>query len=515
MPKTSEDSLQNILKGSTIVFFGIVFSMILNFLIRITLVRFTTQDQYGIYTLAITVTGMITGLAMLGMDEGSSRYIAYFLGKSDESRVMKTIYTSVKIVLLSGVSFTILSFLFSDTISINLFHSPGMAGILKIVLLTIPFAVMIGIMTSIMRGFNLPMVKVLFNDILRPLLYLAFLALIFLFNMQYNMIIYAYLFSFALTLGVFVFYIYRLYSKKYSLPGHVDNSVTRDLLQFSIPLLSVNMLLMMMSQATTLILGFYKTPDIVGEFDITLMMASLMLVIVNSIGYIYTPIVSRLFGKENIDELKRSYITTTKWGYLCTLPLFFMFLLFPQAIIDLLFGARYESIVLVLPIMVLGYVINPLTGPNYHTLISIGKTKYIIQSFLVNAILNLTFSLILIPPLGILGAAISVTLSAGIANVLLSMRLYQVLKIHPLTRSYISSICVSFGLIAMTYFTIKYLGIPSSLLISIVCLAAFIIAYLVIMILLKAVDNEDIMILKEIEKKIGINFNFIYRDTVK
>jgi O-antigen/teichoic acid export membrane protein len=126
-----------------------------------------------------------------------------------------------------------------------------------------------------MRGFSNPRVKVLFNDVLRPLLYLSFLAVVLLFNLPFDAIVYAYLFSFVLTLAIFLFYIRRLNSGKSPLFRRGDNSMTGDLLKFSLPLLSVNMLLMMMSQATTLILGFYKTPDLVGEFDIVLMMASL------------------------------------------------------------------------------------------------------------------------------------------------------------------------------------------------------------------------------------------------
>ena len=516
MSKAPGDSLQNIMKGSMIVFLGIVISLVLNFLIRVLLVRYTTQDQYGIYTLAITVTGMISGIAILGMDEGSSRYIAYFLGKADDARVKNIIYASIKIVLLSAIMFTLLAFLLSDIISIDIFHSPALSGIFKIVIWTVPCMLLIGIMISIMRGFSNPRVKVLFNDVLRPLSYLSFLALILLFNLPFDAIIYAYLLSFILTLAVFIFYIRRLYSGLDSLFVRGDNSVTGDLLRFSLPLLSVNMLLMMMSQATTLILGFYKTPAVVGEFDIVLMMASLMLTVVNSVGYIYTPVVSTLFGSGNLAELKRSYVTTTKWGYLCTLPVFFLFALFPQAILGLLFGARYEGIAFVLQIMAFGYIINPLTGPNYHTLISIGKTRYIIQSFLVNAALNLAFSLLLIPPFGIAGAAVSVTLSAAIANTLLSVRLYQVLKIHPLTRSYVSSVGISFGAcwpwsyLAMSYWPCRRRSSCRDFGVVAVYLWLF-----GLMILAKAVDAEDVVILEMIEKRIGVNLNFIHRNAVK
>ncbi|MCD1294871.1 hypothetical protein CUJ83_07650 [Methanocella sp. CWC-04] len=503
MQKTLSDSLQNIVKGTAIIFIGVFISLMLNFIIRIILVRSTTQDEYGIYTLAITLVTMTSTLSMLGLDEGAARFIAYFTGKSDNSNVKDIIYTSIKLVLITSIASTMIFFIFSEFISVQVFHSPELSNILKIASITVPFMVLTGMLLSIMRGFNIPRAKVIFNDILKPLLFLVFLIAAILLNMGFETIIYAYALSVIITLFAFLAYIKRVYSNKYSELSRTEKTITGELLKFSIPLLSVNVLLMMMSQATTLILGHFKTPSIVGEFDIALLMAGLLLIVLNSIGYMYTPIISNLFGKDRIEELKRSYIITTKWGYMSSLPIFFVFLLFPETIVNLLFGARYIGIAFVLQIVVIGYIINPITGPNYHTLIAMGRTRFIIESFLMNAILNIVFSILLIPPLGIIGAAIAVTFSASVANILLSVRLYQILKIHPFTRNYIVSIAISFILVPVFYLLMKFLAIEPSIFIAIMAFVLYATSYVALMIVFKAIDNEDVMILSEIERRIG------------
>lgn len=505
MSKSLDSSLQQIARGTTIVFTGVIVSMALNFILRVVLVRYTSQDEYGVYSLAVTIISMVYVVSMLGMDEGSSRYIAYFLGRSDPGKAKRVVFSTLKIALAMSLICAAVLFVFSDPIASYVFHTQELSGTLRIISIAIPFTALIQILTSITRGFNISIMKVLFNDIMKPLSFLALLIAVIVLGLGFDAIIIAYVASLAITVLAFAMFAIRWFSGKYKASPDTDRSVTRELIRFSIPLLSVSMLIMMMSQATTLLLGIFMTPVEVGKFDIALLMGSLLLTVLNSLGYIYTPTASNLYGRGQVEELKRSYIVSTKWGYIGTLPILFMFLVFPGVIVDLLFGARYADVAFFLQILCLGYLINPLTGPNYHTLIAMGRTRVIIGSFLVNAFINLGLSVLLIPPMGIAGAAIAVSISTMVANTLLSVRLYQLLQIHPLTRNYVASVVSSLMLLALAYFGLNYLAVVPTLAVAIVCFIAYMAVYAVLLIALKAVDKEDIMILSAIENKLGLH----------
>jgi O-antigen/teichoic acid export membrane protein len=134
-----------------------------------------------------------------------------------------------------------------------------------------------------------------------------------------------------------------------------------------------------------------------------------------------------------------------------------------------------------------------------------GRTRVIVESFLFNAVINLALSVLLIPSLGITGAAIAVSISNMAANVLLSARLYQLLKIHPLTRNYLVSVASSAALLALSYAGLNYLDIVPTLAVAAVSLVAFLAAYVLVQIALKAVDKEDLMLLAAIEKRLGLH----------
>lgn len=504
MSHSLNDSLHNIAKGSTIVFAGVIASLALNFLLRVALVRYTTEDMYGLYSLAITIVGVVGAIAMLGLDEGSARYIAYYAGKTESSRAGKIASATLKITLASGMVFAALLFVFSDAVAVHAFHTPALGGILKIMAAAVPLTVLLQILTAVMRGYNDTWSRAFFRDTLRTLLFLGFLAGIILLNLPFDSIIYAYVLSMALALAALAFFSVKRLPRQDTGQEGRESGVVKSLLSFSLPMLSISLLMLMMSQATALLLAFFTNPADVGKYDIAVTMASLLLVVINSLGYIYTPTVSGLYGKGRLSEVRQSYVTSTRWGYVLTLPVLFIFLLFPGELIGLLFGERYASVALILQIIAIGYLINPLTGPNYHTLIAAGRTREITESFLVNAVSNVLLCLVLIPLHGIVGAALAATLSSMTANLLLSVRLYQRLKIHPLTRNYLLTIGSSIALLAGFYVTLKTLSIQPSIFVALACTALYVAAYAVSLILLRTITDDDILILSAIEKKLGV-----------
>ena len=58
--------------------------MLLGFVSRVIIVRYTTQTEYGIFSLALVLMSIFVTISTLGLQEGSTRYIAYFRGKKEE-----------------------------------------------------------------------------------------------------------------------------------------------------------------------------------------------------------------------------------------------------------------------------------------------------------------------------------------------------------------------------------------------------------------------------------------------
>ena len=154
MSETVIQSLQKIAKGTGIIFTGTIIGMFLGFIGRIILIRYTTQTEYGIYCLALVVISIFVTISTLGLQEGSTRYIAYFRGKKEEGKVRGVISSSIKIAIIASISLAAISFFVSDFISVNIFHTLELSTPLKIFSIAIPFTVLINVFIAIFRGFD-------------------------------------------------------------------------------------------------------------------------------------------------------------------------------------------------------------------------------------------------------------------------------------------------------------------------------------------------------------------------
>src|SRR5665647_1110449 len=114
-------SIQRIAQGSYFVFWGIFLNLLIGFIIRVIFVRFTTQDEYGVYSIAITIIGIFTTISTLGLGDGSTRYIAYFRGKNENQNVQDTIISSIIIGLITSILFMGISYSSSEIIACLLY----------------------------------------------------------------------------------------------------------------------------------------------------------------------------------------------------------------------------------------------------------------------------------------------------------------------------------------------------------------------------------------------------------
>ena len=148
------ESLQKVAKGSSIVFIGSMFSLIPLFLARIIITRVWTKSDYGLYSLALAILSISMIISTLGLIQGVSRNIAYARGKKEYEKISSLISASIWFSLIAGVLIGSFLFLFSEQISLKIFHEPALITPLKIFAIAVPLTSLINIFVSIFRGFD-------------------------------------------------------------------------------------------------------------------------------------------------------------------------------------------------------------------------------------------------------------------------------------------------------------------------------------------------------------------------
>lgn len=110
----------------------------------------------------------------------------------------------------------------------------------------------------------------------------------------------------------------------------------------------------------------------------------------------------------------------------------------------------------------------------------------------------------LIPQWGITGAAIASLMSYVVLNTFFSAKLYQLSSVHPFTKSYLKPILACGTVIAVIYVLIRSVPVVSYWMLPLIFIL-FLGAYGLCLVLTKSFDKEDIMILVEAGKRMGIN----------
>lgn len=500
-------------KGAALVFIGTSIGMLLGFVSRVMVARYVTQSEFGIYSLAFVLLNVFATLSTLGLDPGAARQVAFYRGKEDESKVRGVVLSSVEIAAISSIFFSIVLFLTSDLISIKLFHDPELTTPLRVFCIAIPFFVLMQTFTSIFRGFERAEPNVYFYQILRNASFLLLLLAVILLNLAFMGVIWAFVASIVLTSVAFAAYVIK--KPPLTLRGRKSSAavrpVARELLLFSLPLFVASMFYLGVTWLDTLMLGYFMLPNDVGLYNAAQTLASPLPMVLNAAIFIYFPIMTQLYAKNQFDDIKRSYAVLTKWIFMATLPISLILVLFPEATLNILFGSRYIEAALALQILSLGFLIQAILGANSVTLAAMGDIRFAMWTIIISFIASVALNIMLIPPLGIVGAAIATASACAMTFIVLSARLYSLSKMHPFTKNFLKPAIASVVLILIIYAVVKSLVIVIPLWLLPLLLILFFGAYVLSVLLTRSFDKEDIMMLLTIEEKVGINLTAIKR----
>ena len=151
MSEIVNQSLQKVAKGSILILCGTAISMLLGFVGRVIVVRYITQGEYGIYSLALVVVSIFGLIATLGLSEGSARQIAFYRGKGDTSKVQGLVSSSMQLSLIASIVLCVVCFFTADFIATQIFYNSELITPLRIFSFALPFLTLTAVSVSIFR----------------------------------------------------------------------------------------------------------------------------------------------------------------------------------------------------------------------------------------------------------------------------------------------------------------------------------------------------------------------------
>jgi O-antigen/teichoic acid export membrane protein len=501
-------SLKLIAKSSVMVFFAVVFSKIFTYIYRILIARYYGPEVYGIFSLAIMILGWFVVFSRLGLPEGLLRYIPLYRGKRQKDEIKYISGKTLKVIFFISLILGIILFFSAETISLSLFDSPELVIFLKIFSFILPFYILL----DTLLVFILTYEKIVWHSFIFNILQISvrMLVLIFLIFLGFK----ADAVAFSYIAGTFIAFLAAfLVSKfivketfgKYNLSKAEKSRAFKNLFSYSWPLLFFGLIFSVFHWTDTLIIGLFLGVEQVGFYNAAVPLALLLTITSQIFIQLFFPFITKEYSKNKnkISVIKQLSKQVAKWIYIINLPVFILMLIFPGVFINLFFGAEYLVAANALRFLAIGALFNSVFIVSNNLITMLGKSKIILVDIIIASIVNVILNIILVQSYGISGAAFATMMSLIILNLLFLAQARYFLSIVPLRKKMIRITAIALIPTILLLFLRSQLGkITITMLILLAIL--FGLVYIALILITRALDRNDILVLNAFLRKTGI-----------
>lgn len=355
-----------------------------------------TVEEYGIYNVFISTTGIATVLLTLNTEVAISRY---YFDTNDEYDFKRFVGTSTRLSSTVFVLMSLLLIIFCKPLSNYLgFEIPLTISIIPVSLYSV--------INSVFQQIYQPMLQSRKIAIVSSVqAYLAFalsiVCILLLDEKKYYGLVYGTI------IAMLVLAVYSINQIKAYYIGCWDIKCIKYILSFSLPYLPYSLSGIIIAQFGKLIIGQQHGFESAGVYSFASNIATLMLVVISVAHSAWNPYYFRYMNDKDYYSIDRDYDLIWRITLLCAASLS----LFGYEIGALLGQPEYFSGLKLIPVFSLGYCFYQWS---YAYMRNVGYAKKTIWNAVVvvtSGVANLLLNALLIGPLGDLGVAIAFTAS--------------------------------------------------------------------------------------------------------
>ncbi|MBN1175966.1 flippase [Candidatus Woesearchaeota archaeon] len=407
---------QRAVKGFFWVFLMTMLGAVIGYVYRMVLARNLTVEEYGLFYSLYAFMSLLFLFRGLGMGQALVTYISKYIANEKLSEAKIVFNYCVKIIGATSVVLATSALILSKYIAIHYLHSVELVFEVRLFSLLFLFQGIDQTMAQILTAFQKHFKYASFQFI-RQILSLIIVIPLLKFGLKIQAPIFSYIIT-SLTLLVLYF---SWFGKKL-IPKikriNKNKSITKQLWTFGLPTIFASLGGLLLQNIDTFMISILKTTSDVGIYNSAVPISSILIYVSTAVSTVMIPMTSELWAKKMYTHLKEGIEQIYKYLLLVTLPLVGIITILSKEIVILLFGKQYIAGGAVLKILIFAGLMGLLSTTNFNVLFAIGETKKIAQYTLFGGAINFLLNLLLIPALGLKGAAITTVIGYTLMFVL-------------------------------------------------------------------------------------------------
>ena len=419
-PKQKKSETQGQIRGSSLLLAGKFISLGINTLVQVLIVRYLSQSAYGAFAYALAVVAIVQTLATFGLDRAITRFVPIYQEQKEYSKLFGTVIMVFTVMLTLGLTVALLLNIFSAYVGEAFFIDQQALALLLIMIFLAPVQAVDQSIIGMFAVFASPKAIFFRKNVLGPLLKLGVVGLLILGGGDVFILAWGRLAVGVVVVLIYVVFLIRLIRSLEFYKGMQLRSMSfpfREVMSFTIPLLSTDLLFMLMNQMDVIMLKHFQGTLDVAALRAIQPTAKMNQTVLTSFGLLFTPLAARLFARNNPKAINDLYWKNAVWIAIASFPVFVVTFSLAGPLTILLYGERYADSAVYLALLSFGYYFNAMLGQNGLTLKIFGKLRYSVTLNIAAGVANLGINWVLIPRYGALGAAIGTTATLVLHNI--------------------------------------------------------------------------------------------------
>jgi len=402
----------------------------MGFGLQVFLARILGVTIYGDYVYALTWILLLVPIVTLGMNQAAILFIANYLVEKSWGSIRGFQQRSLLLVLMVSSSASVLFIAGVLTLPIKIRHELMLAFVVAGLLL--PVLALIEAMGGILRGYNKVVIVEVVQLVLRPVTFALFIGSIY-FALSLRSPSAAAVMGLQL-LAASVVLIFLIIVWWRNVPGPVKRAMpsfhSRYWLTAGYPFMAISGISLLLSQTDTVMIGMFKGAESAGIYSVATRISALFGFGLAATGAVLTPMIARLYKEGKLIELQK-IVTRASRAVFIFCVFFGCILYFWGEQVVRLFGVSFKAAYTPMAILAIGQIMNALAGPVGLIMAMTKHQTEVMYTMGISAILNIILNMMLIPRLGLEGAAISTAATTILWNIVLVWSIKIRLNMNP------------------------------------------------------------------------------------
>jgi O-antigen/teichoic acid export membrane protein len=215
-----------------------------------------------------------------------------------------------------------------------------------------------------------------------------------------------------------------------------------------------------LQRTDVILIAFFAGPETLGIYA----GAEALSRIASNIRYAFDPVASPVLSEalrlKDMGRLRYNLQLMTRWTTIITVPLLLAMLVFRNELLRF-FPQAFLSAGPVLVILLLGHLVNGTLGLTGWVITMGGRSRLILLNNLVSASSNVVLCCLLIPRLGLLGAALSTASSVALLQTIQLVEVALLYRVHPFSRGFWKALAAGIVVLLLAEFAIGAIDLPT------------------------------------------------------